>query len=192
MGRNTRRDFIRQGCCAAAALGVATSFRSFGLVNALAQGTAPFQSLVCIFLFGGNDANNMLVPNDTTGYANYNTIRGGGGSTYIAGGSGSDFIEGGDGNNTIIGGSGNDQLFGQAGNDIDIRNAYYGPQNNEFIPAGLAVTLAPPPPGPKDTCLDRPPRYVAAPANKAASEMPAAVPEPLPAPPRPPPPSQVP
>src|SRR5579864_5259874 len=75
----TRRDFVRQGCCAAAALGVATSFRSFGLMNALAQGTAPFQALVCIFLFGGNDANNMLVPNDTAGYANYNTIRGGGG-----------------------------------------------------------------------------------------------------------------
>jgi uncharacterized protein (DUF1501 family) len=75
----TRRDFIRQGCCAAAALGVATSFRSFGLINALAASSSPFQSLVCIFLFGGNDANNMLIPNDTTGYTNYNTIRGGGG-----------------------------------------------------------------------------------------------------------------
>jgi uncharacterized protein (DUF1501 family) len=75
----TRRDFIRNGCCAAAALGVATSFRSFGLINAMAQSASPFQSLVCIFLFGGNDANNMLIPNDTTGYANYNTIRGGGG-----------------------------------------------------------------------------------------------------------------
>jgi uncharacterized protein (DUF1501 family) len=75
----TRRDFIRQGCCAAAALGVATSFRSFGLINALAQSPSPFQSLVCIFLFGGNDANNLLIPNDTAGYANYNTIRGGGG-----------------------------------------------------------------------------------------------------------------
>jgi uncharacterized protein (DUF1501 family) len=77
--RHTRRDFIRKGCCAAAAMGVASSFRSFGLINALAQGTPGFQSLVCIFLFGGNDANNMLVPNDTAGYANYNTIRGGGG-----------------------------------------------------------------------------------------------------------------
>jgi len=75
----SRRDFLRQGCCAAAALGVATSFRSFGLINALAQNTSPFQSLVCIFLFGGNDANNMLIPNDTAGYANYQTIRGGGG-----------------------------------------------------------------------------------------------------------------
>jgi len=30
---------------------------------------------VCIFLFGGNDANNMLVPNDTATYANYQKIR---------------------------------------------------------------------------------------------------------------------
>jgi uncharacterized lipoprotein len=46
------------------------------------------------------------------------------------------------------------------------------------------VALAPPPPGPKDTCLDVPPRYVTAPSNKAASE-------PVPVPP-PPPPPQVP
>ena len=31
------------------------------------------------------------------------------------------------------------------------------------------VDLAPPPPGPKDACLDLPPRYVPAPTNKAAS-----------------------
>jgi uncharacterized lipoprotein len=34
-----------------------------------------------------------------------------------------------------------------------------------------AVALAPPPPGPKDACLDVPPRYQAAPPNKAASEI---------------------
>ena len=72
------------------------------------------------------------------------------------------------------------------------------------VPAGLdspntqgamvipAVALAPPPPGKKDACLDVPPRYLPAPSNKAASEMPAAVPEPLPPPPQPAPPSQVP
>jgi uncharacterized lipoprotein len=32
-----------------------------------------------------------------------------------------------------------------------------------------AIELAPPPPGPKDACLDIPPRYQAAPSNKAAS-----------------------
>jgi len=31
------------------------------------------------------------------------------------------------------------------------------------------VGLTPPPPGPKDACLDVPPRYKAAPSNKAAS-----------------------
>jgi uncharacterized lipoprotein len=58
------------------------------------------------------------------------------------------------------------------------------------VPAGLdspntqgalaipAVALAPPEPGPKDACLDVPPRYKPAPANKAASEMPAASPPP--------------
>jgi uncharacterized lipoprotein len=51
------------------------------------------------------------------------------------------------------------------------------------VPAGLdspntqgalvipAVMIAPPPPGPKDACLDVPPRYKAAPPNKAASEV---------------------
>jgi uncharacterized lipoprotein len=31
------------------------------------------------------------------------------------------------------------------------------------------VELSPPPPGPKDACLDQPPRYKPAPQNKAAS-----------------------
>jgi uncharacterized lipoprotein len=48
-----------------------------------------------------------------------------------------------------------------------------------------AVALAPPPPGPKDACLDVPPRYKPAPPNKAASELPVAVPPPAPLVPRP-------
>jgi uncharacterized protein (DUF1501 family) len=73
----TRRDFIRSSCCAAGAFGVATSLSRFGLMHALAQSApAPYQALVCIFLFGGNDSNNLLVPMDTAGYANYLTLRG--------------------------------------------------------------------------------------------------------------------
>ena len=34
------------------------------------------------------------------------------------------------------------------------------------------VDLAPPPPGPKDACLDQPPHYTPAPANKAGSQAP--------------------
>ncbi len=35
-----------------------------------------YRALVCVFLFGGNDSNNMLVPFDTTGYGNYASLRG--------------------------------------------------------------------------------------------------------------------
>jgi uncharacterized protein (DUF1501 family) len=58
---------------------VATSLSRFGLMHALAQSPAPYQALVCIFLFGGNDANNLLISNDATGYNNYFTIRNPGG-----------------------------------------------------------------------------------------------------------------
>ena len=65
------------------------------------------------------------------------------------------------------------------------------------VPAGLdkpntqgaliipAAALAPPPPGPKDACLDVPPRYKPAPPNKAASEMTATPPPPATLPPVP-------
>ena len=72
----TRREFIRRSCCTAAGIAAATSFSRLGLINALAQGTSSYQALVCIFLFGGNDSNNLLVPMDAQGYANYQRIRG--------------------------------------------------------------------------------------------------------------------
>jgi uncharacterized protein (DUF1501 family) len=49
--------------------------RPFGALNALANTTPDYKALVCVFLFGGNDANNMVVPFDTKGYANYSTLR---------------------------------------------------------------------------------------------------------------------
>ncbi len=45
------------------------------MIQALAAPPSSYQALVCIFLFGGNDSNNMLIPNDTAGYQNYATIR---------------------------------------------------------------------------------------------------------------------
>jgi uncharacterized lipoprotein len=50
-----------------------------------------------------------------------------------------------------------------------------------------AAAVALPPPGPKDTCLDVPPRYEPAPPNKAASEMHTVAPPPPPVPTVPPP-----
>ena len=66
MGTDARRDFIRNTCCTAGALGVASSFSRFGLVQCAGAGATDFRALVCIFLFGGNDSNNLLVPNDST------------------------------------------------------------------------------------------------------------------------------
>jgi uncharacterized protein (DUF1501 family) len=75
MAPQSRRDFIRRGCCTAAAMAAASSFSRLGLIEALAQGTGGYKALVCIFLFGGNDSNNLLIPMDSAGYANYLNIR---------------------------------------------------------------------------------------------------------------------
>jgi uncharacterized protein (DUF1501 family) len=72
--RNSRRSFLATASMAAA--GNALGFRPFGMLNALAQTTSDYKALVCIFLFGGNDANNTLIPFDTAGYQNYSSIRG--------------------------------------------------------------------------------------------------------------------
>ena len=71
----SRRDFLKRTCCTAAAGFAAASFNRFGLVNALAQGTQDYKALVCVFLFGGNDSNNMVVPLSSSGYASYQSIR---------------------------------------------------------------------------------------------------------------------
>ncbi len=34
-----------------------------------------YKALVCLFLNGGNDANNLIVPSDTSGYAAYAAAR---------------------------------------------------------------------------------------------------------------------
>ena len=71
----SRRDFLKRTCCTAAAGFAAASFNRFGLVNALAQSTQDYKALVCVFLFGGNDSNNMVVPLSSTGYASYQQLR---------------------------------------------------------------------------------------------------------------------
>jgi uncharacterized protein (DUF1501 family) len=52
-------------CCSAAGASLVSGLSKFGLVSALAQGTTDYKALVCIFMFGGNDSNNMLVPTDS-------------------------------------------------------------------------------------------------------------------------------
>ena len=65
MTRHTRRDLLRLACCSAAGASLVSGLSKFGLVSALAQGTSDYKALVCIFMFGGNDSNNMIVPIDS-------------------------------------------------------------------------------------------------------------------------------
>lgn len=76
MASINRRDFFRMGCCGMA-VGYAASFSRFGVMNALAQAQTDYKALVCIFLGGGNDSNNMIVPVDSAGYTAYSRARAG-------------------------------------------------------------------------------------------------------------------
>ena len=60
----SRRELLRSGFRVATTVGTAAAFGQLGRVAALAQTTTTpsYQALVCIFLFGGNDANNMVIP----------------------------------------------------------------------------------------------------------------------------------
>ena len=55
----SRRDFIKAAVTSVGALG---AFAKFGQMNALASTSAPYQALVCVFLAGGNDGHNLVIP----------------------------------------------------------------------------------------------------------------------------------
>jgi uncharacterized protein (DUF1501 family) len=57
----SRREFLKR-CCTFGACGAAAHLTRFGLMTANAQTTSTYKALVCIFMNGGNDANNMIVP----------------------------------------------------------------------------------------------------------------------------------
>jgi uncharacterized protein (DUF1501 family) len=77
----TRREFFRTaGCAALGSVAISSTIRDFRLINsALAQGGGgaafpDYKALVCIFLSGGNDSNNLVIPRGA-GHANYAAIR---------------------------------------------------------------------------------------------------------------------
>ena len=78
---HTRRQFlVHTGCGALSASALLSVLGRFALIDALAQSIPPadYKALVCVFLFGGNDANNVVIPH--TNYfesGGYNAIRGG-------------------------------------------------------------------------------------------------------------------
>jgi len=75
----TRREFLLhtgQGCIgyALGAAAFAAGVHRFGVVNLLAAGN-DYKALVCVFLAGGNDGNNVVVPLGTTEYNAYSSVR---------------------------------------------------------------------------------------------------------------------
>lgn len=87
--KQNRREFLIKSGCALSMLSLATQARHFGMMSALAQtvddhaapeGGSDYRALVCIFMAGGNDGNNMVIPNHNdaslSNYTAYSNARG--------------------------------------------------------------------------------------------------------------------
>jgi uncharacterized protein (DUF1501 family) len=61
----SRREFMRDTLRSATALGAMNLLSRFGQMNALAASGPGYQALVCIFLGGGNDGHNTVIPIST-------------------------------------------------------------------------------------------------------------------------------
>ncbi|HTM13987.1 MAG TPA: hypothetical protein VL127_13785, partial [Bryobacteraceae bacterium] len=81
----SRRQFLALGGRSLAAIGAASLAGRLSQVSGLAQTACPsdYKALVCVFLFGGNDGNNLVIPistpnsNPANSYANYAAVRAG-------------------------------------------------------------------------------------------------------------------
>lgn len=76
----SRRKFIGACCAAVSATGMLSALAQLRVLGAVAQPSntpligsdvPDYRALVCLFLSGGNDANNLIIPNDASGYATY-------------------------------------------------------------------------------------------------------------------------
>ncbi len=73
--KGTRREFLREAACGLGATAFLSALSRFSRLDAAVSGpAADYRALVCVFLFGGNDGNNMVIPYD--GYADYAKVRG--------------------------------------------------------------------------------------------------------------------
>ncbi len=70
----SRRNFLRTG--AACALGGAAGFANDLMrFNAFAADTSGYKAIVCVFLFGGMDGHDTVIPYDTASYNQYSDTR---------------------------------------------------------------------------------------------------------------------
>lgn len=78
--RNSRRDFLNKLSLLAASGGAAALMPQLRMMNTALASTSAlsgYKALVCVYLSGGNDAWNMLVPFDSTRFNTYTTSRSG-------------------------------------------------------------------------------------------------------------------
>ncbi|MDQ3321394.1 MAG: DUF1501 domain-containing protein [Acidobacteriota bacterium] len=86
--KTSRREFLTKSTCALGMAALATQFEHFGLMSAMAQTVedadaqqvpGDYRALVCIFMQGGNDGNNTVIPNHSdaslSNYAAYGSTR---------------------------------------------------------------------------------------------------------------------
>src|SRR5438132_4842893 len=76
----SRRKFLRTTACGLTGAAMVASLDRLSLVNAMVQQQQPdvasdYKALVCIFLSGGTDCNNMVVPLDSE-FSTYAAVRG--------------------------------------------------------------------------------------------------------------------
>lgn len=74
----SRRAFIRQTACAAVGTAaLSNTLRDLHFINsAVAQSSATgYKALICVFLNGGNDANNLIIPTSPAEWASYAGVR---------------------------------------------------------------------------------------------------------------------
>lgn len=76
---NRRRFLGQAGCAALTSLPVLNTLLNLRLAEGIASAGAPsngdYRALVCLFLAGGNDSFNMLVPREASAYAAYTASR---------------------------------------------------------------------------------------------------------------------
>ena len=74
----TRRDLLRMGARSLGFLATGSCLGRFSRLYAAASETSDYRALVCIFLLGGNDGNNLIVPIKTEkqSYSDYIRVRG--------------------------------------------------------------------------------------------------------------------
>ncbi len=75
--RGGRRVFLRQAGAMGllAGAGAPLALNLLAASEAAAQTASDYRAIVCLFLFGGNDSYNMVLPTDTDSWAAYNTTR---------------------------------------------------------------------------------------------------------------------